>query len=260
MKTIFYIAVLIIGSVLIAYSLSGNPHEFAESACPRCHIDSTNRPFDMTAPLTELCLPCHKKISKKMSHPVDRVPELTVVPEDLPLMEGMVTCNTCHNIHEYRFDIFGNKTYFLRRSATGKDFCLSCHEISSASEGHIELVASAHLGNRFTVTDTSQPLDPVSTGCISCHEGGPGRDPGLYLHEGIWDHNVGSHPIGVNYNKSRMRTGDLKDISQVDERVKFFNGSIGCGTCHDIYSGLPAKLVMSNEEGRLCLACHHRQR
>ena len=256
-KKLLFVLLILIGTAIIAYTLLENPHEFSEDECPKCHIDSVNNPLAMAVPITEMCRPCHKKMNRKTSHPVDMVPELLHIPEDLPLSEGMITCNTCHNVHEYRYTALGEKTYFLRRPSAGRDFCVSCHEVG-AKNSHIELIASAHIGSRYTVTDKSQPLDPMSAECISCHDGGVGKSVDYQFGKGIWDHSSGAHPIGVNYRESRMRKGDLVPVSQIDKRIKFFGGKIGCGTCHNMYSGLPMQLVMSNERSALCFACHNK--
>lgn len=259
MKIALLIITLLIVSVIVAYTILRNPHDFSEAECPSCHVDSVNNPREMAAPLTELCRPCHKKITKRSSHKVDMVPELVKVPEDLPLTDGMVTCNTCHNIHEHRYTARGEKTYFLRRPAPGMEFCMSCHEVELENNRHIEIVAAAHIGSRYKITDKNQPLDNMSMECISCHDGNLGRTVTYkVVGKGIWSHNDNSHPIGVNYNESRMRKGDLISRPNIDKRIRFFNGRIGCGTCHDMYSKIPGQLVMGNEGSRLCLSCHEK--
>jgi predicted CXXCH cytochrome family protein len=250
------ILIFISGSVIIAYTLRESAHEFSEVDCPKCHVDAANAPLTLTAPITELCRPCHKKTINRASHPVDRAPELVRVPEDLPLDNGLITCNTCHNIHENRYNGIGGMTYFLRRPSAGRDFCMSCHEVRSGSNMHIELVAAAHIGSKFKVIDRSQPLDPLSVECIYCHDGSIGKNVDAQTGSGIWQHNNSSHPIGVNYNESRMRKGGLHPFSMIDKRIRLFSGKIGCGTCHNMYSGLPMQLVMSNEGSSLCMWCH----
>jgi predicted CXXCH cytochrome family protein len=72
-------------------------------------------------------------------------------------------------------------------------------------------------------------------------------------------HDQGSHPIGVVYDDARGRQGaktDLKPIAMVDRRIRFFNGKVGCGSCHNPYSTIEKRLVMSDRGSELCLACH----
>ncbi|MBI5639649.1 MAG: cytochrome c3 family protein [Nitrospirae bacterium] len=256
MKKLLLIIIFLAISALIAYTVRDNPHSFSEEECSRCHVDAVNFPQEMIAPITQLCLPCHKKTTQRSSHPVDIAPEMVRVPADLPLINGMITCNTCHNIHESRLNAFGEKTYFLRRPAPGRDFCISCHEAKLTNNSHIELIAYAHMKGKYTVTDKSQPLDSLSMDCIGCHDGSVGKSVGYAVGKGVWNHQRGSHPVGVNYRESRMRKGELKPVEKLSKKIRLFSGNIGCGTCHDVYSKIPMQLVMSNDGSRLCFACH----
>ncbi len=252
---LFLLAVVVLAATAyIAHTVSESPHAFSEDECQKCHIDASENPKAMRTSITTMCQSCHRKLTKNSSHPVDTLPELVKVPADLPLSNGRITCNTCHNIHENRFSSFGSKTYFLRRPVVGRDFCLSCHQTKRSLDSHIEMVSTAHLGSRYTVTDQTRPLDPMSMECISCHDGNIGRAASFNFGEGVWSHDSGSHPIGVNYRESRMRKGGLQPVSMLDRKLRLFSGRIGCGTCHDMYSKLPKKLATSN--ATLCTSCH----
>lgn len=243
-------------SAVIAYTLMTVPHEFGDDECPKCHMDVKNNPKALTGTITELCRECHKKQSKKSSHPVDIAPVSVSVPRDLPLTNGLLTCNTCHNIHEVRFNAFGEKTFFMRRPAIGRDLCLACHKASKGPSNHIEIISVAHLRTKYSVTDKASPLDPMSIDCIGCHDGNVGKDIIAGIGAGAWKHNNGSHPVGVSYRQCRMRKGKLTAPEKLDKRIRFFNGKIGCGTCHDLYSSNRMQLVISNDGSRLCFACH----
>ena len=70
---------------------------------------------------------------------------------------------------------------------------------------------------------------------------------------------MSSHPIGIDYEEARTRAGrktDLRPMDQVDQRILFFDGKVGCGTCHNPYGELMSHLVMENSRSRLCFACH----
>lgn len=251
-------AIAIVAMGLIAYTLSDNPHDFAEDDCLKCHLDPSDHPKAMRTSISRMCEGCHRKVMRKSSHPVERSPRLVRIPEDLPLSNGKITCNTCHNVHEKRFSSFGLKTYFLRRPAIGREFCLSCHETKRSTDSHAELLAVAHEGSRYSVADDSNPLDPMSLDCIGCHDGSLGPAVSYKLGQGVWNHDSGVHPIGVAYRESRMRRGGLIPVSMLDKRLRLFGGKIGCGTCHDIYSKLPNMLAMSNAGSDLCLSCHRK--
>ncbi|MBI5100262.1 MAG: cytochrome c3 family protein [Nitrospirae bacterium] len=260
MKPAVLLVLILILTVILAYSVFDNPHTFSNEKCRDCHVDTERYPKKMTDSVTKLCGKCHKKEVKRSSHPVDIAPQSVTVAADLPLTDGMITCNTCHNIHGDRYTLTGQKTNFLRRNSSGRDFCLICHRASVTKNKHVEIVSVAHIGGKFTVINKNRALDPLSLECIGCHDSLVGRsaDVSVYYGEGIWKHNRNAHPVGVNYRESRMKKGEFTPPEMLDKRLRLFGGKIGCGTCHDVYSKLPGQLVMSNDGSRLCLACHNK--
>jgi predicted CXXCH cytochrome family protein len=99
---------------------------------------------------------------------------------------------------------------------------------------------------------------------VSCHDGTFASS--VTIRAGAWKHgrdflrhDQGSHPVGIDYEAARLKRGsktDLLPLSQVDRRIRFFKGMVGCGSCHDPYSTIPKKLVMSDRRSRLCYSCH----
>ncbi|OAG27717.1 cytochrome c3 family protein [Thermodesulfatator autotrophicus] len=67
------------------------------------------------------CYSCHNKIKLGVSHPVGVSLSYKMAQrnKDLPLVNGIITCTTCHFPHT------ASNSYFLRK--TGKELCLSCH-------------------------------------------------------------------------------------------------------------------------------------
>lgn len=257
MKRFLILVAVILLAAIIAYTTIEDTHDFSDSECQKCHVDSENNPKELTASVSKLCGICHRNGMKTASHPVDIFPETTKIPSDMPLSRGKLTCNTCHNPHAKRFNAFGEKSYFLRRTAIGREFCISCHEADPVKQSHKDMFDSAHLGRKFRSTNPSKLLDKMSVDCISCHDGTTGQAVDFSYGEGVWRHNLtDTHPIGVSYEESRMKDGSLKPISKLSKKLHFFGGRIGCGTCHDPYSKLPAQLVMTNENSRLCTECH----
>ncbi len=118
--------------------------------CLECHTEKpASNPGEIctgkkSAPIknnvTEMCTSCHDYGDR--SHPTDVEVDFNV-PGDLPIMNGRITCVTCHYPHancesEHRFisvsileNIFSGggkyKTYFLRRSNAHGELCLACH-------------------------------------------------------------------------------------------------------------------------------------
>lgn len=258
MRYVLLIGLLLLMVTAIAYTLSESPHSFSEAECRDCHIDPEGDPTKLASGITKLCARCHSRTIRVSSHPVDITPQIAKVPTDLPLRDGKITCNTCHNIHGEDRLVFGIKSYFMRRPTSDmKFFCIACHEENRLTPGHKELVTVAHMGSYFTVVDPSSALDPLSIECIGCHDGSVGSPVDYELGEGIWRHMAGmSHPVGVHYNTARMKNSGLMPISMLNRKIRFFAGKIGCGTCHNIYSTYQAKLVVDNTESRLCTACH----
>jgi len=103
-------------------------------------------------------------------------------------------------------------------------------------------------------------LDPGSRECIGCHSSKVRVDEtGLVCHKGDC-----GHIIGVDYAAAASERGDIAGPSALPAAIRFFDGKMGCGTCHIQYtpgehasrSTKDLMLVMDNAGSRLCLACH----
>ncbi len=256
MKRALALTAIVIGTAIAAYTVLDDPHAFSQEECGTCHVDSENMPTLLVGTVTSLCMWCHEDIQEAASHPVDIAPRLTTVPPDLPLTDGALTCNTCHNVHADRYTVFRVKSYYLRRAGGGQNFCISCHSEDPVEMSHTQMFQSAHLGSKFIVTDPSNPLDQVSAECIGCHDGAIGASADYEIGTGYWTHLAGAHPIGVDYTESRMKGKKLRPLSMLDESLKFYDGKVGCATCHDPYSTAPKQLVKLNHESGLCVECH----
>lgn len=258
MKKFLPVCLFLVALVITVYSVMHNAHDFSEQECGVCHVDTENSPEILTGSLTKLCRKCHPSGITKSSHPVDIRPVGISIPLDLPLDKGKITCNTCHNVHAKQFNAFREKTYFLRRPGRGRTFCMSCHEITINADGHVDSFTTVHMRNVLIMVKPNRAIDPISVSCISCHDGSIGKQVDYIYRSGsgIWTHNKGSHPVGSNYNECRMRRGNLRPKSKISKKIKFFNGKVGCCSCHNPYSSKPGRLVMSNKGSRLCFQCH----
>ena len=161
----------------------------------------------------------------------------------------------------------GEQTYFLRRLERGRAFCEACHTENdlTGSSGHAEYLGEAHFQSKYISVGDGQEIDAMSKNCITCHDGAYGS--AVTIITGIWQHSSnytgdrigGKHPIGIDYEMARLRHGrktDLRPVEDVDRRIQFFDGTVGCGSCHNPYSQYDTKLVMSNRRSALCFACH----
>ncbi|MDH4161477.1 MAG: cytochrome c3 family protein [Nitrospirota bacterium] len=86
--------------------------------CSTCHImEGARRTDSVKKQGSALCLDCHPDRIAPQEHKVDIVPTMQV--KGLPLLDGKMTCLTCHDPHSNKYDAL------LRRQET--DLCLVCH-------------------------------------------------------------------------------------------------------------------------------------
>ncbi|PKN43060.1 MAG: hypothetical protein CVU59_13510 [Deltaproteobacteria bacterium HGW-Deltaproteobacteria-17] len=101
--------------------------------------------------------------------------------------------------------------------------------------------------------------DAESASCLECHDGVTAPDAG---HTTGADHRgralADGHAVGFPYTgrTTDPEGGALVQPSRIDTRIRFFDRSMGCGSCHSVYSREPNHLVMSNQGSRLCFGCH----
>lgn len=103
--------------------------------------------------------------------------------------------------------------------------------------------------------------DSESAACMECHDGVTATDAG---HTPVAPSDrqpqtlADGHAVGFPYT-GRATDPDASALahpSRVDPRIRFFDRSIGCGSCHSLYSPEPNRLVLTNQGSRLCLSCH----
>ncbi len=250
---LFFSCAVLIFIVVTVYSLSGSPHKFSDDKCVLCHFDEKNDPMNLKPEVTDGCKTCHPELDEAKSHPTDLYPSLSI-PKDMPLIEGRLTCVTCHFVHPKEDKYPGDENYFLRRQVKGIFFCNVCHKLDE--KGHI-VFENIHMGT-YKVTDSSTRIDRTSLECIECHDSYI-KEPVSSLGAGTWNHynKEFNHPIGVSYKK--ISAGDIRNYKPADmlnREIRLFDGKIGCGTCHNIYSGEHSMLVINNRNSSLCLECH----
>jgi len=244
---------ILAGIIAVVYGLSGEPHEFSSGECSICHFDEKKAPMNLNPDITSGCETCHSELREVQSHPTDIYPTLSI-PKDMPLIEGRLTCITCHYVHPKEKNLSIKKHYFLRRQVRGPFFCGVCHEMNE--KGHI-ILENVHMGS-YKITDHTTRIDRMSLECIECHDRHI-TEPVDSLGAGKWEHfnKKQNHPIGVSYEKSSTREiRQFRPASMLSKEIKLFDGKIGCGTCHNIYSKERFMLVVNNRKSMLCLECH----
>ncbi len=150
----------------------------------------------------------------------------------------------------------------LRDSGSVAGLCEQCHEAKIARRTHANGALKAHLSGAGASGGLNRTLagpQEETRECMACHDGSVAKDAGS--HRLKLDSDLGSsddHPVGIAYrsNTGRQDPVILKDASRIDHRVRLFSATVGCGSCHSIYSREKSLLVMNNSGSRLCLQCH----
>jgi predicted CXXCH cytochrome family protein len=214
------------------------------------------------------CGTCHVP-DGLFSHPVD-IPPSMAVPEHLPLVDGRLSCVTCHRAESATEHALARHTHsaLLRGTLTGPAFCQQCHEPSDPGRSAMHSVAlgRAHLrspttivsfkgGSKASFNETSVL---TSAECLACHDGSvaiavqhavPGQDwVGDRRRIGL----LPSHPVSITYPD---REGYV-NRSNLDGRLRLHDGRVECSSCHSLYASEPDLLVVPNDRSTLCLSCH----
>ena len=167
----------------------GSAHDARNLSCATCHsIHAPQSAVVLLAAPTEreLCATCHVAQvtrTERVSH--------------MPLLEGAMTCSSCHNPHgatNVRLLRTGNwinescvschtekRGPFLFEHAAGRESCISCHDPHGSSNDRMltarlpMLCQRCHIGTRHpsTIFDGSavaaQSNRIIGRSCVNCH-------------------------------------------------------------------------------------------
>jgi predicted CXXCH cytochrome family protein len=212
------------------------------------------------------CVQCHSQ-SNGLNHPVGVLQSQAV---DLPLAAGKIDCLTCHNeqaTSPMHAEKSGNrKDNMLRQPANG--LCQSCHQSDLlADDGHSRISHGIAMRKaHYQDTDSSAKrvegrLDSETRECLSCHDGSAAnhsgvRDAGLGPDRSVATESM--HPIGVRYSTMARpnQTPQFRAVSGLPNTVRLFDGKLGCGSCHSIYSEEKQMMAVDMKRSKLCLSCH----
>ena len=91
------LAIVFILLILGLFSISGMA---AHENCIDCHITTapTVGNAGLVTPLPDLCMGCHPDRAGDKEHVIDVFPKPNM-SHALPLINGKISCNTCHDIH-----------------------------------------------------------------------------------------------------------------------------------------------------------------
>jgi predicted CXXCH cytochrome family protein len=258
-------------------------HHF-QLPCYNCHIPgSSDSPdqqqqrkiaWQVSGDINRQCATpgCHD-FDPMLSHPIG-VRSQGIVPTDMPLDNDMrITCLTCHDKAESSENSIETGSGSERSLYTpqGIKFCVSCHMNMGGTiikQSHWQFSTSAHLisgKSQFKESANFEQfnggIDPESLSCLSCHDNITVTIPAqneITRQKKLRRQNMTDHPIGMEYRDVAMRSlGDYK-FPLFSNRIRLFNGRVGCGSCHSLYSQTNNYLVEPEERGLLCRKCHNK--
>jgi hypothetical protein len=98
-------------------------------------------------------------------------------------------------------------------------------------------------------------LDPISSECLTCHDGSGGTHARFCLLEQMGK-GCGGHIVSVSYAEMAARDEDLLPASRLPPYLPLHEGKITCVTCHgtEAHNGIP--LIIDNKDSALCRICH----
>lgn len=264
------------------YGSSITLHHF-DLSCSMCHDQS--RSSNTSGPQSKLddighvdinrscaSFGCHN-YDRDLNHPVG-VPAGTTSSSDMPLdKNGRITCLTCHlqpkpdNMEPVENAI---NERMLHTSKDG-DSCQACHSspIGGATQVHWQFSQKAHLGNINDQPDNSSDgfsfnsdIDAESETCVGCHDEVTVTVPGLFetkAQKKMRYSKMKDHPIGMEYSAIVSReAGRYINSHSISDKIRLFDGRLGCGSCHSLYSDKESLLIVKHVESELCRECHVR--
>lgn len=263
-KYVLFMAAWVCGALAAGACLAAPAHDFT-GRCEQCHLsDPAGGTLVFTSDIATLCRECHERFGTD-GHPSQGTPSMALPPEFLWDTKGdldkKLTCATCHAPHADAGEI---NRFALRGSATGTDFCRRCHsEAVTAAARHLAASFLAHpqtgtatQANRtVNLASSTSELDPISSDCVTCHDGSGGPHAGfcLLLQEGK---GCDGHIIGASYADLAANNPGYHSAAAVMEKLSLYDGKITCATCHNIYSHVGPMLAVDNRGSALCQICH----
>ena len=251
--------------------------------CMECHEKTPVKDKDSSlkfgGDFAQLCK-CHGYTPGTYIHPVDIFPseeKKTLIPKELPLKDGKVSCGTCHDMYLQCQKNPRNKVLnrrFLRGApyVSRTDLCFRCHDERKYSmlDPHNQLTKDGKI---------------IVEKCLYCHEEKPDELHATFKEVKL----IGNlevlcyrchykqsklHPINANHlRKPSDKTRAIMKASEKKFNIILplnYKGDITCPTCHNPHERgvLPAgqanskgasekyRLRMAAENLQICVACH----
>ena len=271
-KTFAYIAAFVFMAAITQRAWAEDiPLHHFELACDTCHAvgastSGSGEVGEFKGDISHLCSQsgCHD-VDAVLSHPVGVRPTGAIGP-DMPLdQDSRVTCLTCH------ITSLSSQKEKMLHVPNEEGFCSKCHSKiggNTRQRSHWQFSTSAHLGpinpnkrqsSNFTIVgNVDTDIDKESHACLSCHDTISASIQSVSWSNSARQESMSDHPIGMSYQDISMKRVNRYFPLVNTPQIRLFDGRLGCGSCHSLYSQQQKKLVMSNENGRLCVRCHNK--
>ena len=153
---------------------------------------------------------------------------------------------------------------YIARLATSTEVLLASNTALDSTEQSDGFTLFAIVSNQAETGSAYGNMDAFSKDCLSCHDGGTAQDVDFNYsnrpsqarqkkYTGGKD-----HPNGMDYmGYVASGRGKFKPVPMNGVTMKFFDGKVGCLTCHNPLNPEKDHLVMSNVRSALCLTCHN---
>jgi hypothetical protein len=251
--------------------------------CTECHEKTPQEGGDkflkFNGDFTQLCK-CHGYTPGTYIHPVDIIPseeKKNIMPKELPLLDGKLSCVSCHDIYMQcqdnpKYKILNSR--FLRGApyVSRTTLCFRCHD-----------------EKKYTMLDPHNQLSEIGAiivdKCLYCHVEKPDEKRETFKQVKL----IGNlevlcyrchfkqskfHPINANH-LLRPSVKTLSIMKESEKRLDIilplnYEGEITCPTCHNPHERgvLPAgrpnakgasekyRLRLSGQDMQICIACH----
>lgn len=243
-------------------------HHF-DLPCQTCHTSTPDKD-NLTSDISSLCSTpgCHD-YDPLLNHAVDIVVS-GQIPADMPLDSNQrMTCLTCHEESPVAEE---NTTMLKKPSDNTRQLCAACHTTIGggfrvishwqfSNRAHLETINPNKAGAEKPAQFLGQ-LDRETKNCLSCHDNIRVTIPSLNESESQKRARWGTmtdHPVGVDYSDFALQKSNMFFYPRRNpDRVRLFDGKVGCGSCHSMYAKDEKYLNETFDKGRICLQCHNR--
>jgi hypothetical protein len=256
-------------------------------ACAACHEGGPEAP-GAALPIIETCTECHPDADM---HPVGVEPQRIHVAEGWPLLEGQISCWTCHTEPACQAGEPAEPPYLRGGPITRiQDFCYRCHtreEFTREDPHHPERrrdeadgsCAACHVGlpEEGAAPEDARLREIEGGVCATCHIEHPHFGTESHLHQPVeavpldsipdvvalpadgtvrcWScHEV--HDETPEPSRRWHRGHSLAQALREDERETWGLEDVEHWPCDDPGEH-PPMLALPLEDGSLCQACHH---